>query len=165
MSSIAIRRVQPADRALISAILEEAFDGPDEAKLVAQLSGNGDIVLELVAEFDGALAGHILFSRLRVENGTSFDAVALAPLSVASAHQGKGIGSALIKAAHEQLALMGETLSVVLGDPGYYGRFGYTHARASGFTSQYQGAYLQALAFSDAPLSGTLVYSRAFEGL
>lgn len=60
---------------------------------------------------------------------------------------------------------MGETLSIVLGDPGYYGRFGYTNARASGFASQYQGEYLQALAFADAPLSGTLVYSRAFEGL
>ncbi|WP_258272862.1 GNAT family N-acetyltransferase, partial [Escherichia coli] len=92
-----------ADRALISAIVEDAFAGPDEARLVEQLSGNGDIVLDLVAEFVGALAGHILFSRLRVENGTSFDAVALAPVSVVSGHQGKGVGSALIKAAHQEL--------------------------------------------------------------
>lgn len=165
MSSIAIRAARPADRARITGIVEDAFAGPDEARLVEQLSGNGDAVLELVAEFDGALAGHILFSRLRVEGAGTFSAVALAPLSVASGHQGKGIGSALITAAHQQLVLMGETLSVVLGDPGYYSRFGYTHARAAGFASPYQGEYLQALAFGDAPLSGMLVYSRAFEGL
>lgn len=165
MSSITIRPVRPEDRASITGIVEDAFAGPDEAKLVQQLSGDGDVVLELVAELDGALAGHILFSRLRVEGTSNFDAVALAPLSVASDHQGKGIGSALINAAHQQLRLMGETLSVVLGDPGYYGRFGYTNARAAGFASQYQGEYLQAQAFGDAPLSGTLVYARAFEGL
>ncbi|MBA8877351.1 GNAT family N-acetyltransferase [Phyllobacterium myrsinacearum] len=165
MSSISIRPAQPEDRSLITGVVEDAFEGPDEARLVQQLSNNGDIVLELVASLDGILVGHILFSRLRVEGENSFDAVALAPLSVASNHHGKGIGSALINAAHEQLVLLGETLSVVLGDPGYYGRFGYTTARASGFASQYQGEYLQAQTFGHAPLSGTLVYAKAFEGL
>jgi putative acetyltransferase len=165
MSSITIRPARPEDRVLITGTLEDAFGGSDEAKLVQRLSDSGDVVLELIAELDGAIAGHILFSRLRIQDETSFDAVALAPLSVASDHQGKGVGSALINAAHEQLVFLGETLSVVLGDPGYYGRFGYTNERASGFASPYRGEYLQAQAFGDAPLSGTLVYAKAFEGL
>lgn len=165
MSSISIRAAEPEDRSLIASIVDDAFEGPDEAKLVQHLHNNGDVVLELVAELDGAIAGHILFSRLHIEGETRFEAVALAPLSVASDHQGKGVGAALIKAAHQQLVLMGETLSVVLGDPGYYGRFSYTNERASGFASPYQGEYLQALAFGDAPSTGTLIYSRAFEAL
>ena len=60
-----------------------------------------------------------------------FPAVALAPLAVEPAFHGSGIGGALIREAHIRLQDAGETLSVVLGDPAYYGRFGYTHARAA----------------------------------
>jgi putative acetyltransferase len=51
---------------------------------------------------------------------------------------------------------------VVLGDPSYYGRFGYEHARARGFESEYQSEALQALAWDEAPATGRLVYARAF---
>ncbi|QND51721.1 N-acetyltransferase [Phyllobacterium sp. 628] len=165
MSSISIRTPHLADRPLIAKVLEDAFEAPDEAQLVQSLIDGNNVVLELIALLDGVIAGHILFSRLRVEGNTVFEAVALAPLSVAPEHQGKGIGSALIKAAHEQLIAAGETLAVVLGDPGYYGRFGYTREQALGFTSPYQGEYLQAQAFGDAPTSGTLIYAPAFGAL
>ncbi len=49
--------------------------------------------------------------------------------------------------AHLRLQAAGETLSIVLGDPAYYGRAGYDHDRAAGFGSDYQGPSLQALAF------------------
>ena len=51
---------------------------------------------------------------------------------------------------------------MVLGDPAYYGRFGYTHERAAKFESDYQCEALQALAWGDAPESGRLVYASAF---
>jgi len=50
----------------------------------------------------------------------------------------------------------------VLGDPAYYGRFGYTHARAEKFDSEYQGEALQALTWGEAPEAGKLVYASAF---
>ncbi|TIT06365.1 MAG: N-acetyltransferase, partial [Mesorhizobium sp.] len=109
---------------------------------------------------------HILFSRLFVQKGAKqFAAVALAPLAVEPSFHGTGIGGALIREAHVRLKEAGERLAVVLGDPSYYGRFGYTHARAEKFESEYQGEALQALAWGDAPEAGKLVYASAFTAL
>jgi tRNA pseudouridine(38-40) synthase len=73
--------------------------------------------------------------------------VALAPLAVEPSFQSSGIGGALIREGHVRLKEAGETLSVVLGDPAYYGRFKYSHERASGFDSVFQGEALQAHSF------------------
>ena len=88
--------------------------------------------------------------------------MALAPLAGEPSFQGSGIGGERIREAHIRLRDGGETLAVVLGDPAYYGRFGYNHARAENFESEYQGEALQALAWGDAPEAGRLVYASAF---
>ncbi|TIT89801.1 MAG: N-acetyltransferase, partial [Mesorhizobium sp.] len=107
-----------------------------------------------------------LFSRLFVQNGgRQFAAVALAPLAVEPSFHGTGIGGALIREAHVRLKEADERLAVVLGDPAYYGRFGYSHARAEKFESEYQGEALQALAWGAAPEGGKLVYASAFTAL
>lgn len=166
MSMISIRTSTPRDRDAIRLVEEHAFGQPVEAGLVDALVTGGDAVTELVAEEDGQVVGHILFSRLFVEaDGAKFPAVALAPLAVEPSFHGTGIGGALVREAHVRLKEAGETLSVVLGDPEYYGRFGYDHRRAAGFESDYQGDALQALAWGDAPANGRLVYAPAFSGL
>lgn len=166
MSGMTIRLVQQGDREGIFEAEQRAFGQAREALLVEQLVADGDAVLELVAERAGQVVGHILFSRLRVVDGNrEFDAVALAPLAVDPDFQRQGIGSALIEAAHGRLQRAGETLSVVLGDPAYYGRFGYEHARAESFGSDYQCDALQALAWGEAPRRGRLIYPAAFAGL
>lgn len=166
MSMISIRTSTPRDRDAIRLVEEHAFGQPVEAGLVDALVSGGDAVTELVAEEDGQVVGHILFSRLFVEaDGAKFPAVALAPLAVEPSFHGTGIGGALVREAHVRLKEAGETLSVVLGDPEYYGRFGYDHQRAAGFDSDYQGYALQALAWGDAPARGRLVYAPAFSGL
>ncbi|PSH68287.1 GNAT family N-acetyltransferase [Phyllobacterium brassicacearum] len=165
MKGITIRAASPEDCPAISDILKAAFQGADEADLVDRLRQDNDVVLELVALKHETIVGHILFSRLKVTATEDSDAVALAPLAVSPDHQEQGIGSELVRSAHEHLASAGETLSVVLGEPEYYGRFGYEHQRASGFFSEYQGEYLQAVAFGDAPSSGTLIYAPAFGAL
>jgi len=91
--------------------------------------------------------------------------VALAPLAVAPAMQRHGCGAALIAEGHRFLQAAGERLSVVLGEPAYYGRFSYAHARAAGFSSDYQCDALQALSWGEAPTTGRLVYAPAFSGL
>jgi putative acetyltransferase len=163
MSMMSIRSATPKDRAAIRLVEEHAFGQKAEAGLVDALVANGDAVLELVAEEDGHVVGHILFSRLYVqhENG-EFPAVALAPLAVEPSFHGTGIGGALIREAHLRLKQAGEKLSIVLGDPAYYGRFGYAHERAGRFESDYQCEALQAIAWEEAPLGGKLVYSSAF---
>ena len=166
MSMMSIRAATPRDREAIRLVEEHAFGQQAEAGLVDALVTGGDALVELVAEEDGQVVGHILFSRLFVRNGgKEFAAVALAPLAVEPSFHGTGIGGALIREAHVRLKEAGEKLAVVLGDPVYYGRFGYTHARAAGFESEYQGEALQALAWGDAPETGRLVYASAFTAL
>jgi putative acetyltransferase len=163
MSMMSIRAATPRDREAIRLVEEHAFGQQAEAGLVDALVTGGDAVVELVAEEDGQVVGHILFSRLYVQNGGKrFAAVALAPLAVEPSFHGTGIGGALIREAHVRLKEAGETLAVVLGDPTYYGRFGYAHDRAAKFESEYQGEALQALAWGDAPETGRLVYATAY---
>ena len=159
MSMMSIRAATPRDREAIRLVEEHAFGQQAEAGLVDALVTGGDAV----AEEDGQVVGHILFSRLFVQSGgKNFAAVALAPLAVEPSFHGSGIGGALIREAHIRLRDACETLAVVLGDPAYYSRFGYTHARAEKFESEYQSEALQALTWGDAPEAGRLVYASAF---
>ncbi len=164
---LVIRPFRENDVGGVRDLNKEAFGRTDEARLVEALREAGDDVLELVATHEQELRGHILFSRLIVESAQSrHDAVALAPISVRKANQGTGIGRALIESAHHILENAGEALSVVLGEPGYYGRFGYMRERAEIFESDYHGPYLLALPLAPAaPSSGRLVYPSAFADL
>lgn len=166
MSAVIIRPEEPEDEAAIRALHRSVFGGEAEARLVDALRADGDVVLSLVAERAGEVRGHILFSRLTVrEDGRTFPAVALAPLAVHPEHQREGIGTALVDEGHLRLQANGELLSVVLGDPAYYGRFGYSHERAAGFESPYRGEALQALAWGEAPHAGRLDHPPAFADL
>ncbi|TIO38749.1 MAG: N-acetyltransferase, partial [Mesorhizobium sp.] len=104
MSMMSIRAATPRDREAIRLVEEHAFGQQAEAGLVDALVTGGDAVVELVAEEDGQVVGHILFSRLFVQNGGKrFAAVALAPLAVEPSFHGTGIGGALIREAHVRL--------------------------------------------------------------
>ena len=166
MSSLVIREAAAVDRDAIYRVEVDAFGGDAEAKLVDALVAAGDVVLEL-AERDGSIVGHVLFSRLTVmqHDNAAFPAIALAPLAVAPGKQRQGVGALLVEDARRRLQAMGEALSIVVGDPAYYGRFGYEHARASGFESDFQGAAMQALAWRAAPTAGRLVYATPFGSL
>jgi putative acetyltransferase len=59
-----IRTARASDHAAIEAVLTAAFGRDDEAALVARLRADEDAMFELVAEEDGEVVGHILFSRL-----------------------------------------------------------------------------------------------------
>ena len=102
MSMISIRSGQQRDRGAIRLVEEHAFGQAAEAGLVDALVDGGDAVVELVAEEDGQVVGHILFSRLYVVDGHSrFPAVALAPLAVEPSFHGTGIGGALVREADQ----------------------------------------------------------------
>ena len=153
--AIAIRPAAAADVPRIDALLRASFPAPEEADLVRELCLAGDMVLTLVADDEdgGDLAGTIVFSRMDVTvNGRSVPAVALAPLAVATRYRRQGVAEALDASAHERLEAAGVVLSFVLGDPQFYGRFGYDAAVARNFTSPYAGDAFMAL-----PLQGGLV--------
>lgn len=166
-SHITIRPERPEDAVAIRQVLDAAFAGPAEGELVDSLRASGDVVLALVAVADAAIAGYIAWPRLWVETPRDVRAaVGLAPLGIAPAHQRRGIGAALTRAGIAQLRDGGERLAFVLGDPGYYQRFGFSLERARAFDSRYAGEYFMALALAaDAPERGRVRYPAAFDGL
>jgi len=82
-----------------------------------------------VAEEEGRVVGHILFTPTIIEDeGTSLVGTGLAPLAVLPRRQGKGIGSALVRAGLDEMRMAGEPFVVVVGHPGFYPRFGFERA-------------------------------------
>jgi putative acetyltransferase len=125
-----IRPEQPPDLPAIRRVNEAAFDRPDEADIVDRLRARGAITLSLVAEIEGGVVGHVLFSPVRLQDpaGPDYTGVGLGPVAVLPAHQRQGIGSALIRAGLEQVQAAGHPYCVVLGHPAYYPRFGFAPA-------------------------------------
>jgi putative acetyltransferase len=144
-----IRYARPADHAAIAAVVAAAFGREDEARLVARLRTEGDAMFELVAEEDGSaenggICGHILFSRLWADHHGLF--AALAPLAVQPGRQRAGVGSELVRAGLASAREFGCHGVLVLGDPAYYGRFGFSADHARDITSPFKGlAAFQAL--------------------
>lgn len=142
-----VRDERPGDEAAIHALLREAFGGPDEADLVDALRAAGNATVSLVAAENGQVVGHVLLSPI----AAAFPALALAPLAVGPDHRAHGIGGALVEAAIARAAAMGWRAIFVLGDPAWYGRFGFSVEAAAGFSSPYAGRHFMAL-----PLGGEL---------
>ena len=166
IGEVSLRTEQAADASQIRDLLEASFPGQTEALLVDRLRSDGDLVLSLVADDGGVVVGYVSFARIMVEGGEApFKAVALAPLAVYPDYQSQGVATRLVREGHACLAFLGETLSVVVGEPQYYGRFGYSNRRVAGFESEYQSAYLMGLSFGAAPWEGRLVYPPAFGAL
>lgn len=161
----AIRPERPDDAPGVGELLDAAFGGPAESRLVERLRANGDLVLTLVATDAAAIAGYIAWPRLWIETAQQrLPAVGLAPLAVAPQRQRRGIGSALTREGLAQLRARGESLAFVLGDPVYYRRFGFTVEAASGYVSKYAGAHFMALKLSDvSPSAGRVRYPAAFD--
>jgi len=160
-----IRDAGPRDFAAIRAIVRHAFDRVDEANLVEQLRADGDVLFELVEASDIALQAHILYSRLPIErDGATIEAAALAPVSVLPAFQRQGMGAALIRRGNERCRALGLRAIVVLGDPAYYSRFGFSAKAAESLDAPFSGAPFMALELEPGALSsgGRVRYARAF---
>jgi putative acetyltransferase len=147
------------DQDAIREIHRLAFGGPAEAKLVEDLRQSGDAVISLVAERDSRIIGHVLFSKLKAP----MKALGLAPVAVHPSFQKQGVGLALIRDGLDQAKEDGWTCVFVLGDPAYYGRFGFRVEAAKGYSSPYSGGHFMAVPFSDVPKSGEIVYPMPFK--
>ncbi len=160
-----IRNARAGDHPAIEAVVAAAFGRADEAGLVARLRTDGDVIFELVSDEDGAVTGHVLFSRLWADRSGLFGA--LAPLAVQPQDQRAGIGSALVRAGLENAREFGCHGVLVLGDPAYYGRFGFSALAAAEVRSPYRGlAAFQGLALEATAFEGplTVAYPSAFDG-
>jgi putative acetyltransferase len=135
---ITIRPETPDDYAAVRSINLAAFDTAAEADLVDAMRNEPEYVpeLSLVAELNGQIIGHALFSEVTVEQETDeMRALSLGPIAVLPDHQSKGIGSALMNEGHERGREMGYPFVVLIGHPWYYPRFGYVPARQYGLVT------------------------------
>lgn len=124
-----IRPETARDRAAIRAVTRRAFAGMphsrgDEQDLIDRLRAAGALALSLVAEREGRVIGHVAFSPAVAADGSP-GWYALGPVAVEPGLQRRGIGASLIETGIGALRGRGAAGCVLVGDPGYYGRFGF----------------------------------------
>jgi putative acetyltransferase len=162
-----IRTEQEDDRAAVHAVNVSAFETPLEANLVDALRERAQPVVSLVAEADGAIVGHIMFSPVSLSGHPGLGMMGLGPMAVAPAQQRKGVGSALVRAGLEQCKQVDFTAAVVLGHPEYYPRFGFLPSTRFGIASEYDVPEDVFMAVELQPgalegMAGTVKYHAAF---
>lgn len=159
MNAMTIRDEIPADQDVIRSLHLRAFTEEMPATIVDDLRRSGEAVISLVAEQDGKVIGHVLFSRIQAP----MLALTLSPLAVDPALQKKGIGSELVRKGLERAEQDGCEAVFLVGSPHYYGRFGFSAAAATGYASPYFGPPFQVLFLNGSALrTGTLVFPKAF---
>jgi putative acetyltransferase len=162
---VLIRDERGTDHDAIRAIVADAFKrhphgGGHEHLLVDALREAGVLTLSLVAEENAEIVGHVAVSPVRI-GGTFQGWYGLGPVAVRPDRQGKGIGQALVRAGLDRLRALGAEGCVVLGEPAFYGRFGFkadSRLRLDGVPPE----YFLALPFGPTVPGGAVEYHEAF---
>ncbi len=124
MDDLQIRESRNDDRSAIEALYPAAFPDEDLVPLVKTLLQNRPDVLSLIGVEGQRVIAHVVFTHCGIE-GSGNRAALLAPLAVAPDRQRHGIGSKIVRAGIREMEDAGVSLVLVLGDPAYYGRFGF----------------------------------------
>ncbi|MDU0331832.1 N-acetyltransferase [Paenibacillus sp. 3LSP] len=133
-----IRAEEPRDARALFALHFQAFgEREDESKLVDRIRNSPQYIpsLSLVAEHEGQIVGHALFSKAEAvgKEQVSHEVVVLAPLAVSPSFQKQGIGTQLIQEGLQRTQELGYGVVFLIGHPEYYPRFGFKPARSLGF--------------------------------
>lgn len=172
IAGVRLRDEREGDHAAIREVHVEAFG--DHGAVVADLVDTlrermtvGDGVA-LVAEVDGEVVGHVMFTRCLLDAPRRLvDVQVLSPLAVRPGHQRTGVGAALGRRGVDVVAGRDVPLVFLEGDPGYYGRLGFTAGGEYGFRKpslRIPDAAFQVLRLPayEPWMTGTLVYSEPF---
>jgi putative acetyltransferase len=166
LKNIEIRKENDYDIKNISEVVFAAFENhpnsnQTEHLLVEKLREAGVLTISLVAVIDARVVGHIAFSPVTIE-GKSCGWYGLAPVSVHPEFQRQGIGGALIKTGLAELHELGAKGCVLLGEPEYYGKFGFKASDRLLLAGVPPGYFL-ALPFAHNDMRGEVAYHKAFE--
>ena len=138
--AVDVRAVEPGDSASVLSVIEQAFDGgaPGSGSGVAALWSDvraGEHLLgELVAVVEDEVVGHVGLSHCWIDARRALvDACVLSPLSTLPAHQGRGLGTALLTAAVEAARDVGRPALFLEGSPAFYGARGFVPGADHGF--------------------------------
>jgi putative acetyltransferase len=163
---IAIRDEQAADIDTITRLTEAAFQSKGysshtEQFIITALRRCDQLTVSLVAVAGDTIVGHVAISPVTISSGAT-GWYGLGPIAVWPDRQGQGIGSKLMKAALAALQRHGGRGCVVLGNPAYYGRFGfkaYPGLELPGVPPE----YFQALSLNGELPVGIVRYHEAFD--
>ena len=163
-ANIIVRQTTEADYSAVYDLIKTAFETAEHKARTEQdyavdlRNGMGYLPeLDLVAEVDGKLAGHIMFTKTYVTlpDGSKHDTLMVAPLSVLIEYRKMGIGSALMKEGFRIAERMDYTTAFLLGDPDYYRRFGYKLTQLYGIHHEsFPAEYLMAKEIVPGALEG-----------
>jgi putative acetyltransferase len=167
---VTIRPERDDEAAIVRHVVGAAFQRPVVPELVDALRASTAWIdgLSFVAERDGAVIGHLLLTRSRLDAPRELiDVLVLSPLAVLPADQGQGIGSQLVRHALAVAATRTEPVVFLEGSPRYYPRFGFEPGGPRGFRRP--SLRIPEVAFMvyplpayDPSLTGTLVYAAPF---
>jgi len=111
-----------------------------EADVIERLRNSSSEFVSLVAEVEGRVVGHILFTPVVIECGAErVEGMGLAPMSVSPDFQNRGIGTRLVQAGLDQLRLTQCPFVVVLGHAKFYQRLGFVPASKLGISCEFSG--------------------------
>lgn len=163
---INIRNELPADAVAIEAVTIAAFASAEhssgtEQHIIRALRDAGQLAVSLVAEKNGRVVGHVAVSPVTITTGSP-DWYGLGPVAVTPEQQGKSIGTMLIKQALTELRTAGAAGCVVLGEPGYYSRFGFK-ANSGLVLTGVPAEYFLAATFNDTVPVGQVAYHTSFD--
>ncbi|WP_273792341.1 GNAT family N-acetyltransferase [Brucella anthropi] len=161
-----IRKEMSEDADAIRQVTDEAFrtvaySNQKEGEIVDALRAAKALTLSLVAEDKGEVLGHVAFSPVLI-GGEDKGWYGLGPVSVRPDRQGEGIGGMLIREGLAILRQEGAKGCVLLGNPGYYVRFGFkaeVRLKLPGVPAE----YFQCLAFGPDMPEGDVAYHAAFD--
>ena len=156
-----IRPERPEDHAAVGHVITAAFTGMpyadgDEAELVEKLRRANALSVSLVAELEGEVVGQVAFSPASAPGW-----YALGPVAVLPEHQRIGIGSKLIRAGLQRITELGASGCILVGDPGYYTRFGFERAPAHA-PAREPAEFFQLKLLGQEPPSGPISFHDAF---
>lgn len=167
---VLIRPESNEDRDAVRAVNTAAFGQPGEADLVDALRDAAEPCISLVADDDGEIVGHIMFSPVSVAGFPDARLMGLAPMAVVPVRQREGIGTDMATAGLERCRQADVAAVVVLGHAEYYPRFGFLPASRCGLESEYDvpddvfmALELQPDALRD--ITGTVRFHPAFAGV
>lgn len=129
-----VRQITEADYTTVYNLIKTAFETAEhrdgsEQDFAAGLRNSENYIpqLDLVAEQDGKIIGHIMLTKTYVTqpDGSKYHTLLVAPLSVLLEYRSVGAGSALMKEGLRIAQTMGYESAFLIGDPNYYQRFGY----------------------------------------
>ena len=125
-----IRKETKKDYKIIYEVNKKAFNQNDESELIKRIRSSNHFIpeLSLVAEENGEVIGHILFSKIKIIGERVYESLSLAPMSVLPKFQKQGVGGKLVKEGLKKARNLGFNSVIVLGHKEYYPRFGFKRA-------------------------------------